>query len=92
MKRDKSRDRPEPTKVKVASEATKHRVGDLDPLNPFTPFTDTQLSALNKTFKANTPFPYLSMENFVDDKLLEKVFTEIYSLEFFEKSNDLFHF
>ena len=61
-------------------------------MNPFSSYTDDKLKALNKTFKSNQPFPYLSLENFVDEKFLEEVFTEIYNLEFFEKSNDLYHF
>ena len=61
-------------------------------MNPFSSYTDDKLKALNKTFKSNQPFPYLSLENFVDEKFLEDVFTEIYNLEFFEKSNDLYHF
>ena len=61
-------------------------------LNPFSSFSQTKLAEMAKKFKQNAPFPHLSLIDFFNQDYLKKLKDEVLGLEYFEKSNDLFHF
>jgi hypothetical protein len=50
------------------------------------------MRGLQTQFKSAKPFSHLSLRNFLEPAFLKSLKAEIESLEFFEKSNDLFHF
>ncbi len=80
---------------RTAKRDNRSRSRDMSPkvdLNPFSQFSKSQLSGLATKFKQNVPFPHLSLNDFFNQDYLSKLKNEVLDLEFFEKSNDLFHF
>mmetsp|Transcript_22947 Transcript_22947/g.40648 ORF Transcript_22947/g.40648 Transcript_22947/m.40648 type:complete len:496 (-) Transcript_22947:114-1601(-) len=51
-----------------------------------------QVEAAKEAFASSLPFPHWSMENVVEQSVLEDLQEEVMKLEFFPKENDLFSF